>query len=635
MLRSCLVSTAAAVAFAIAATAQSVPTGFVIDTLVSSGLAGPNDFCFLPDGRVLLANRAGGISIYAGAAVATIGTVANIDTSLNEEGLLSIQADPAFNTNGYIYVWYNTNFDNVLHLERFTCTGVLNNPGSTALTLDLASRRVVLQTTPDNAYNHNGGSLRFGPDGMLYLSMGDDATGGCPSQLTTSSLGCVMRMNVAGLAAGGSLTPPAFSALDPGDNPLSANTDVSQLVIANGLRNPFRMEIDQVTGNLYIGDVGQVTEEEYSEYVYPAVGALPLRNFGWPWREGTIVQAPGCAGGLPAGLVAPIAAVGGTWASVMGGPRYRNQGGTYDFGAGYEGSAFYLDYYAGELRRLVNTGTWVAAPAVPGQPSATNWGTGFTAVTALRQGPDGALWFSQHSGTSVFTNGSLKRLRPVGPTPSITAISGTGQLVNSGAVFTQPVVVRVFDPNNNPLPGGQVNFAVSGPATLSTTNPVIADANGFAQTTVTSSATVGGSVTVTATTPGALANATFSLFVRRLTVTPAGPLMVVGITNQTAGVPANIAYLIMMSFPHTPVLPTMLGPLQANPFVSNTLILEDGFNHFPRAPWAGTGGIGNPNLSKVYTPPAGLLTGYQMTFQALGLDPVTGFFLTNAEVKQF
>ena len=104
---------------------------------------------------------------------------------------------------------------------------------------------------------------------MLYLSMGDDATGGCPAQLTTSSLGCVMRMNVATLPPGGSLTPPTASSLDPGDNPLSANTDISQLVIAHGLRNPFRMEIDQLTGSLYIADVGQVTEEEYTEYVYP------------------------------------------------------------------------------------------------------------------------------------------------------------------------------------------------------------------------------------------------------------------------------------------------------------------------------------------------------------------------------
>ena len=408
MLRSCLVSAAAAVAFSLGANAQTVPTGFVIDTLVSSGLAGPNDFCFLPDGRVLIANRAGSISIYAGGPVASIGSVASVDTGLNEQGLLSIQADPSFNTNGYIYVWYNTTFDSVLHLERFTCTGVLNNPGSTALTLDAASRRIVMMTTPDNAYNHNGGSIRFGPDGMLYLTMGDDATGGCPAQLTTTSLGCLMRMNVSVLPPGGSLTAPTATTLDPGNNPLSANTDLSQLVIAHGLRNPFRMEIDPITGSVYIGDVGEGSQEEYSEYAYPSSGPLPLVNFGWPWREGS-VAGPGCTGTQPSGLTAPLASVAHNqgWFSVMGGARYRNRGAPWDFGSAYEGSAFYLDYFSGELRRLVNTGNWVVAPAVPGQPTATDWGVGFDGTTSLRLGPDGCLWFTDQ-GTDA-----LKRVRAV------------------------------------------------------------------------------------------------------------------------------------------------------------------------------------------------------------------------------
>ena len=148
-----------------------------------------------------------------------------------------------------------------------------------------SSRRVVLASTPDNAFNHNGGSLRFGPDGMLYSSMGDDAQG-CPAQTTTASLGCILRLNVSGLPAGGSTTAPTYSSLDPGNNPLSANTDFSQLVIAHGLRNPVRFEIDGATGNLYIGDVGQNAVEEYDEYVYATSGPLTLVNYGWPWQIG-------------------------------------------------------------------------------------------------------------------------------------------------------------------------------------------------------------------------------------------------------------------------------------------------------------------------------------------------------------
>lgn len=625
-------SFSSAIALAAAATAQTVPTGFVVDTLVSTTLNGPHDFTFLPDGRVLITNHAGAISIWSGGAPASIGTVPNVQTS-GEQGLLSIAADPNFSTNGYIYVWYASTADAFMHLDRFTLTGVLTNPGSNALTLDTSSRRVILGSTPDNAYNHNGGSVRFGPDGMLYLSIGDDATGGCTSSQNTSSwLGCVMRLNVSGLPPGGSTTAPALATLDPGNNPLSANADVSQLVIAHGLRNPFRMEIDQATGNLYIGDVGQVTEEEYSEYVYPAAGSLPLRNYGWPWREGSLTYT-GCGGSAPAGLIPPIAVAGGSWGSVMGGARYRNQGGTFDFGAAYEGSAFYLDYYAGQVRRLVNTGSWVAAPSVPGQPNANDWATGFTGVTALRQGPDGALYFSQHGG-SLSSGGSLKRVRPLGPVNSVVAVSGGGQIGTSGEVFL-PIVARVLDPSSNPLPGGSVNFAITGVGTLSTTNPVIADANGYAQTTVTASPTAGGAITVTATTPGGITNATFALYSRRLTVTPVGGLMLLQIANSSTALPPHVPYIVMMSFPHTPVLPTFLGPLVTNPFVSTTLVLEDPSNHFPKPAWANLGGIGTPSLSKIYTPPAGLLTGYQMSFQAVGADPVLGLFKTNVEVKQF
>ena len=340
-MRSVLVSTTVALLLSPAVSAQTVPTGFVIDTVIPSGLSAPLDFCFLPDGRALIANRAGTVMVYAGAAPVTVGTVPSVESG-GERGLLSIAADPNFPTNGQIYVYYSHAADAFMHLDRFTCTGDLANPSSTNLTFLASSRRMILAAIPDNAFNHNGGSCRFGPDGRLYQSIGDDASS-CTAQNTSSSLGCLLRMDVSGLPAGGSLVAPTFTSIDPGDNPLSANTDISQLVIAHGLRNPVRMEIDMVTGSLYIGDVGQNAVEEYSEYVYPTTGPLPLRNFGWPWFEGNNTYN-GCGGTAPPGLVPPIAAVpqGGSWFSVFGGARYRNQNGPYDFGPAYEGNA-YLD----------------------------------------------------------------------------------------------------------------------------------------------------------------------------------------------------------------------------------------------------------------------------------------------------
>lgn len=628
MLRSHLASCLAVASLCAAALAQTVPTGFVVDNLVTSGLTTPNDCCFLPDGRCLIANSGGGVSIYAGTsqAAVAVGTVPAVSSG-GEQGLLSIAADPAFATNGFVYVYYTSSATAFVHVDRFTCTGDLANPSSTNVTFAASSRTAILGAMPDNAGNHNGGSLRFGPDGKLWITVGDDANA-CLAQSLTSQAGCLLRLDVSGLPALPSLVLPAFSALDPGNNPNSAATDFSQLVVARGLRNPFRAEIDPVTGNVYIGDVGAGAVEEYSEYVYNP-GALTLVNFGWPWREGA-QGGSGCGGSQPAGLVDPIGAVshGSGWAAVMGGARYRNLGQQYDFGAAYEGNAFFLDYYAGELRRLVqNAGVWSAAPSVPGQPNANSWGTGFNSTTSLRLGPDGALWFTQHPG-------SLKRVRLLGPVPSITAISGSAQRVPAGEPFAQPLVVRVFDPQGNPLPGGAVNFTVSGGASLSTTNPVIANAQGFAQTTATSTA-VGGGVTVTASTPGAITNAQFALFGRKITATPAAQFLVLSISNQTSAIPASVPYVVMLSFPGSPTLPTILGNLCIDPGYALALVIEDGTGIFGGVSFSGTGGVGTPSLTKLYTVPAGLFTGQLMRFQAIGFDAVDGWFRTNCEQRQF
>ena len=371
-----------------ASVGQTVPSGFQIDTLASS-LPFPIDFLFLPDGRILMANRAGELQVYVAGAVAQIGMVPSVLT-VGESGLLSIEIGSSFAQTGYIYAYYSSTADAFLHLDRFELVGDLSNPNSTNLSLNLASRRVILNSIPDTWAYHNGGTTRFGPDGMLYLSLGDDQIA-CDAQSTSSARGTLLRMDMTGVPGGGGLVAPAFSLLDPGDNPLSGNTDISQLVIAHGLRNPFRMSIDSLTGNLYLGDVGAATAEEVNEYVY-SVGALPLRNYGWPWVEGATVNASACGGSAPAGLEAPIfvGPHGAGNGSIIQGPRYRNQGRPFDFGASYEGSLFCVDYWHGGIRRLEYTTGWGLAQPVAGQPSNENWGASLSRVTSMRQGPDGA-----------------------------------------------------------------------------------------------------------------------------------------------------------------------------------------------------------------------------------------------------
>ena len=610
-----------------AATAQAVPSGFVVDTLVASGLATPNDFCFLPDGRVLVANTAGSVAVYAGGNAVTIGTVPNVESFI-ERGLLSIAADPAFPTNGHFYVYYASTADNFLHLDRFTCTGDLGNSNSTNLTFAAASKHVLLGAIPDNLYFHNGGCVRFGPDGMLYLSTGDDGNDCDPQSLVTQA-GCLLRLDASTRAPGSNLVLPSYSSLDPGNNPLSASADFRQLVLAHGLRNPFRMEIDALTGNVYVGDVGQDAVEEYSEYVY-GTGALPLVNFGWPWFEGNLT-GPSCPGNQPSGMVPPIVAVSHTanWFSLIGGPRYRNQGGPFDFGSSYEGSSFYLDYFQGELRRLVHPTTWTPAPPVAGQPDATNWGTAFSSVTSLRQGLDGGLWFTQRIGSGV-----LKRIRPILTSNTVAAISGDGQATPVKEVFPLPLVVRLFDPLGAPLAFGPANFQVTGAATLSTTNPVLADANGLVQTTVTA-ANVGGPIDILVSTPGGANSATFRLFARRITVRPGRQQFALTITNATTAVPPLVPYVVMMSLPSSPTVPTPIGTLCIDPSYALAAVIEDGTGIFGFVSLSGSGGVGAPNLSKSYPLLPGLFTGQAMQFQAIGFDSVSGWFRTNCEKVRF
>ena len=138
----------------------------------------------------------------------------------------------------------------------FTVTGDLADPASTNLALGTRSTTSspTSRTTPSN---HNGGSLRFGIDGKLYLSIGDDASG-CAAQDISSSLGCVWRIDVSNLPGAGA-GPPAKSTLIPAGNPFAGPTDNARLVWCHGLRNPFRFHIDSVTGYLYIADVGAGT----------------------------------------------------------------------------------------------------------------------------------------------------------------------------------------------------------------------------------------------------------------------------------------------------------------------------------------------------------------------------------------
>jgi glucose/arabinose dehydrogenase len=264
-----------------------------------------------------------------------------VHTGHNEEGLLGLVFDPDYADNRHFYVYYSASTPRRSVLARFTADAVDPNLA------DLDSERVVLEV-PQPYGNHNGGALLFGPDGYLYLSLGDGGNANDPrghGQDLTTLLGTVVRIDVRGQAADRPYTVPA-------DNPFVGRADVRPEIWAYGLRNVWRMSFDRVTGELWAGDVGQNDWEEIN---------LVTRggNYGWSIREGAHPFRKGTAA-VP--LIDPVVEypqrrgrelVG---RSVTGGHVYRGQA-----APGLVGAYIYGDYVTGRIWALRYDGGRVLA----------------------------------------------------------------------------------------------------------------------------------------------------------------------------------------------------------------------------------------------------------------------------------
>lgn len=391
----------------------ALPDGFQ-DELVVDGLAAPTSLAFLPDGRILVVEqKSGNVRLVRGAAPNpdTLLTIPDVNPTGNERGLLGVAVDPGWPARPYTYFLFTRTPGNVSYIVRYTVSGDLADSASTNLAF--GSRYDIITDIPDNAQNHNGGTLRFGLDGMLYASLGEDAYN-CQAQDSTDLRGVVLRLDVAALPDTGS-GPPAKSLITPPDNPFPPANANAGLTFCFGLRNPFRFHVDRVTGKLYLGDVGQSTYEELDE-------VSGGENFGWPYREGPLVR-------VPTGCSEPGGSGSQTYddpifyydrpdpgpAAVIGGPRYRPvPGGFYSFPPLYDGALFFSDYYGGFLRVIRETaGTWATLDSVPGQPNATDWATGFDYVADYLEGPDGAVYYVKQ------VPGALRRLVFMGDTSGI------------------------------------------------------------------------------------------------------------------------------------------------------------------------------------------------------------------------
>lgn len=262
-----------------------------------------------------------------------------VDRNANERGLLGLAFAPDFATSGVVYVHYSTTTRNGLAAGDTVLASYLVDPGDPTRA-DPASETILL-TQRQPFGNHNGGQLAFGPDGYLYMGLGDGGSGGDPQnhgQNPSTLLGTILRLDV---SASGYTVPP--------DNPF-VNGGGAAEVWAWGLRNPWRFSFDSRTGDLYIGDVGQNRNEEIS---FQAAGTPGGVNYGWRPVEGFDCFINGCDPSLYAPPVVTYDRSGGC--SVTGGYVYRGT----TLPALY-GVYLYADYCTGNVWGLVRdaSGAW-------------------------------------------------------------------------------------------------------------------------------------------------------------------------------------------------------------------------------------------------------------------------------------
>jgi glucose/arabinose dehydrogenase len=267
----------------------------------------------------------------------TVGTEAG-----GEQGLLSVALDPAFETNGYLYVYYAPANEPLTRLSRLTVLDGVADPVSEQVVLEIEQ----LYT------NHNGGTVLFGQDGMLYLSVGD---GGGPSdpvvnrrsQDTQSLFGTVVRLDVRD-------SSPEEPYRIPSDNPFVDDPDTLSEIWAYGFRNPWRMTVDRLTGALWVGDVGENRFEEVNV-------VSPGGNYGWNDLEGDSCFPEGAACEPDPAMVPPVLTyTHEDGCSISGAVVYRGGdpllAGRFLYGDFCNGSIWGMDVDSRDTLRLAGTG---------------------------------------------------------------------------------------------------------------------------------------------------------------------------------------------------------------------------------------------------------------------------------------
>lgn len=349
-----------------------------------TGLVAPLDFVNAGDGtnRIFIVQQSGQIRVFDENFVEFPDhflAVADVSGAGGEQGLLSMAFHPDYENNGFFWVYYVNTAGN-LQIDRYHATGISN-------TAEPLSRQAVLTIPHPTNGNHNGGKLNFGPDGFLYLSIGDGGgAGDMPNnaQTGTTLLGKMIRIDVSIAGA------PYYTS--PASNPYTIIPDPMDMVRdeiwAFGLRNPFRWSFD-ASGNVWIGDVGQNAWEEINHNAN-----TPDLNYGWRCFEGMLPYTsppPSC----PGPFTSPVYVYPNTGQSaVTGGMVYRGL-----LHPSLQGYCYSADVYSGNfyLTNALTNATTV-------EPAFLDFVTGFGETE------NGELFF-------VSLDGSAYRLLPASALP--------------------------------------------------------------------------------------------------------------------------------------------------------------------------------------------------------------------------
>jgi glucose/arabinose dehydrogenase len=347
------------------------------EKLIAQGLDQPTDFAVTPDGRILIVEKAGRVRLVSDGVLQTapaLDHTLKTDTAI-ERGFVGICLHPAFETTGWIYIYYATNTTNppTTRISRFTLAGK---------SIDPASEVVILGNIGSPTGYHNGGTVLVGPDGKLWLATGDTAQSNLDGTSKAQTLspypyegafnGKVLRMELDGSPAAG--------------NPFLGDATKEPRVWAYGFRNPFRFSFRPSNGSIFIADVGELTREEID------VG-VPGGNFGWPYFEGTSEFEGPCPAGQT--CVPPVFEYGRTAGWTI-------TGGVFVTGTVYpdflQGKYVFGDWGAGWIRYLEFDSN---NAVVSGPHDIADFSDG---PVAFHQGSDGRLYYLS------FNSGRLYRI---------------------------------------------------------------------------------------------------------------------------------------------------------------------------------------------------------------------------------